>query len=338
MICFLDLESVKDVKLGLRRCLGEGGFGKVCKIKMPAGVFAAKIFNEKNIQQNLERIHREIKILMFCEDTHIIKYLGYCRIKRLSDAPIVIMELMETNFEQYYLTKSPTLHSTVEILMQVAEGLEYLHKCSPKIIHRDLTANNVLLNVTGLQHPMAKIADFGLSQFVQSMRTMTRLRATEHYLAPEVDSEEHRYNEKVDIFSFGHLALVSSIKQTIIVALPDPRKKVGIGADGKPVYQIRTEVDRRAKYLTDLRKELKRENDDHIHPFENLIVACLSLEYEDRPSATELIRDLPVIKERCNSFTINACDTSTTHSFPVVSSDDFKGATYLDLTQKYSHP
>ena len=321
-----------DVKLGLRRCLGEGGFGKVCRIKMPKGVFAAKIFNERNIQQNPERISREIKILMFCEDMHIIKYLGYCKIKQLSDAPIVIMEVMETNFEQYYLTKSPTLHCTIEILVQVAEGLEYLHKCSPKIIHRDLTANNVLLNVTGLQHPLAKIADFGLSKFVQSMRTMTRLKATEHYLAPEVDTKEHLYNEKVDIFSFGHLALVSSIKQTI-KELPPDYKKVGIGADGNPVYQKRTEVDKRAKYLTDLRKELKREDDNHTHPFEKLIEACLSLEHKDRPSAAELIRDLPVIKEHCNAFTINACDTSTTHSCSVVSDDDFKGAVNL-LTQK----
>lgn len=49
-----------------------------------------------------------------------------------------------------------------KILLEVARGLHCLHALAhPKIIHRDIKANNILLT----QNYEAKIADFGMALF-----------------------------------------------------------------------------------------------------------------------------------------------------------------------------
>ena len=56
------------------------------------------------------------------------------------------------------------------ILYDVAKGLTYLHEKSPPIIHRDLSAKNVLLNT-------AMVADLGVARIVPHVRaaaTMTK--------------------------------------------------------------------------------------------------------------------------------------------------------------------
>ena len=293
--------SIRKVNVGLGECLGDGGFGDVYKLKMPGGEFAAKVFDQKFIKNSSDQLKREIDILRRCSEDnneHIVKYHGICRIRALSDGPVVIMELMEMNFESYYMKKKPTFKCTIEILTQVAEGLEYLHcKCSPKVVHRDLTARNVLLANCGSQHPLAKITDFGLSQFVHSLEkiaTMSKVVATRYYLAPEIDTTKHRYNAKVDIFSFGHLALVSSI-QRIIDELPDVRMP-GVG---DLLLQARSEVDRRAKHLVDLRwMHFKGKT----HSYEDLLKSCLDLDHLKRPTATELVQKLRVTATCFNSY------------------------------------
>ena len=77
---------------------------------------------------------------------------------------------------------------------------------TPAIIHRDLTARNVLLNSA----MVAKIADMGNSRLVdmQPGQTMTRgVPGTPVYMPPEAFEVPPKYGPKLDMFSFGHLAL-----------------------------------------------------------------------------------------------------------------------------------
>jgi serine/threonine protein kinase len=94
------------------------------------------------------------------------------------------------------------------ILEDVSRGLLYLHKHTPQIIHRDLTAKNVLLTSSFV----AKITDFGNSRIVnlqpgQLARTLSRLPGTMLYMPPEALEASSRYGPSLDVFSFGHLAL-----------------------------------------------------------------------------------------------------------------------------------
>ena len=59
---------------------------------------------------------------------------------------------------------------------------------------------------------MAKISDLGNARIVnlqpgQLARTLTRIPGTFVYMPPEAFNEGSQYGPRLDIFSFGHLAL-----------------------------------------------------------------------------------------------------------------------------------
>jgi serine/threonine protein kinase len=57
------------------------------------------------------------------------------------------------------------------------QGLQYLHhECSPQILHRDIKANNILVDLEYEAH----LADFGIAKMVES--------ATSHELSTVVGS------------------------------------------------------------------------------------------------------------------------------------------------------
>ena len=119
------------------------------------------------------------------------------------------------------LEQRPNLATSVKVsfLSDMAKGLAYLHGQDPPIIHRDLTARNVLLNST----MVAKIADFGVAHIVNlhgnQAATLTRVPGALVYMPPEAD-KDGRYNTKLDIFSFGVVMLFTITQESPKDMLP----------------------------------------------------------------------------------------------------------------------
>jgi serine/threonine protein kinase len=113
--------------------------------------------------------------------------------------PMLVMEYMQLG-SLYDLLHNESMvlegELVLQILLDIAQGLRYLHTATPKVIHGDLKALNVL--VDSKFH--AKVADFGLSQKSQSLRSGTPL-----WMAPEVLRGETSNTSSSDIYSLGIL-------------------------------------------------------------------------------------------------------------------------------------
>ena len=94
-----------------------------------------------------------------------------------------------------------------EIFRQITEALNYLHSIKPKpLIHRDLKPENILIGMSG-NKKICKIADFGLSKFIEERSDYhTPVGATHRYRAPEIGST-HKYGTSSDVYSLGMIAL-----------------------------------------------------------------------------------------------------------------------------------
>ena len=89
----------------------------------------------------------------------------------------------------------------------MTNGLLHLHSLAPPIIHRDLTASNILLT----SDMRAKIADLGVSKVfdLRQVQTIQQTKApgTPAYMPPEALIPKPQYDVQLDIFSFGVLCI-----------------------------------------------------------------------------------------------------------------------------------
>jgi len=139
---------------------------------------------------------------------HIVQFLGLCFLPE-STLPMLVMERLDSSLDEL-LEGAPGLPLALKrsLLADVARGLLYLHTHNPPVVHRDLTARNILLTSS----LVAKISDLGNARIVnlqpgQLARTLTHLPGTLVYMAPEAFEEGSWYGPQLDIFSFGHLGL-----------------------------------------------------------------------------------------------------------------------------------
>ena len=85
-------------------------------------------------------------------------------------------------------------------MKDVISAVYYLHNMNPIIIHRDIKPENVLL----ADNLVAKLTDFGWSNYMQEDEKRTTVCGTPIYLAPEIIKEQG-HDEKVDIWCIGVL-------------------------------------------------------------------------------------------------------------------------------------
>ena len=169
---------------------------------------------------------QECKILSSLHHPNIVQFVG------VSKDGKILMECLHASLFNYVDERSRTLkclcklslEQKLKILYDVALGLQYLHKRDTPILHRDLTAKNILLT----KDLRAKIADLGQAIIKQHNHEqyMSQAPGTLCYMPPEVLKSNPKYDQSIDIFSFGVLIL-----HTISETWPIPEKDAQIISD-----------------------------------------------------------------------------------------------------------
>ena len=299
---------LSNVRLtGIR--IGAGAYGSVEEVAIPGAICAAKkihdIFQDRSeipdsaILKASTQFVRECQLMSTLRHPHIVQFLGVCFFPG-SRLPALVMERLLTSLHDLLdpETDPPPppdapkpffpLSLKESILHDVASGLTYLHEQSPPIIHRDLSARNVLLNSA----MVAKIADLGVARILprRAAATMTKAPGASVYMPPEaVESKPHteendreqgrhsKYDMSIDVFSLGIVAIFT-LCQTFPCDLLAPTYR-----DSRRRIIGRSELERREKYMKMIYGKLRER-----HPLLQMIDRCLDFP-EDRPSIGEVV-------------------------------------------------
>ncbi|PON51255.1 S-receptor-like serine/threonine-protein kinase [Trema orientale] len=188
--------------------IGAGGFGPVYKGNLPSGQQIAVKRLSKDSMQGSKEFKNEVQLIAKLQHKNLVTLLGCCI---QEDERMLIYEYMPHKSLDHFIfdnnrTNTLSWAKNFEILMGIARGLLYLHQDSKlQIIHRDLKASNILLDIN--QNP--KISDFGLARIFGGDEKETRtgtVVGTYGYMSPEY-AVDGKFSVKSDVFSFGVLLL-----------------------------------------------------------------------------------------------------------------------------------
>ena len=268
------------------RTIGGGSYGSVEEVEIPGAKCAAMKIQDptrmpaEGIQKASREFVRECQLMSTLRHPHIVQFLGVCFLPG-SRMPALVMEQLLTSLHEI-LDPEPLPQTKAyipvslkrSVLHDVASGLSFLHSHSPPIIHRDLSARNVLLN-TGM---VAKIA--GVARIVPGLRaaTMTKAPGASIYMPPEALEDESRYDMTIDVFSIGVLAI-------FILSQTFPKPLSAAYMDDRGVMVGRTELERRGSYMHQIQRQLRKG-----HPLIQMIQRCLKNRIRERPTIREVVQ------------------------------------------------
>lgn len=215
MIDYSDLVQTKVI--------GEGAFGKVYLGKWhetdvaikaltslgALGIAAGKVASyatEADVKDALKTLEREVGLMVGMRHPNVILFLGVC-----PDPPCVVTEycsrgslydvLLEAK-ENPMLARSLTWYRRVNMMLDAAKGMLYLHSHKPTIIHRDLKSPNLLVDGNWT----VKVTDFNLSRLAdvaaQPGVTSSVVANNPRWHAPEI-IRDALFTKPGDVYAFG---------------------------------------------------------------------------------------------------------------------------------------
>ena len=272
----LDGVSVRGVKKedqsGSYGYVFEVEIGKVVHIaKKPHTAFLRKV-SEPEKKCVISKFREECLLLSKLRHPNIVQFVGVYYGPGGRDDIALVMEKLECDLAGFLEDNRNLCELTkLTILQDVSYGLVYLHEYNPPVVHRDLTARNVLLS----QSYQAKIADVGVAKLMdekaKQAESHTQTPGQMYYMPPEARKENAVYTSKLDMFSFGHLSLHTVLGDYPVVYEDDITPEV--------LQKGNAQIRKRQSSLSRIGNQ---------HCLYPSIVKCLMDNPEKRPTAREM--------------------------------------------------
>ncbi|XP_076945751.1 LEAF RUST 10 DISEASE-RESISTANCE LOCUS RECEPTOR-LIKE PROTEIN KINASE-like 1.5 [Bidens hawaiensis] len=266
--------------------IGSGGFGSVYKGCFQENrVYAIKFLHKQN--PSTKSFCNEILILSSLNHPNLVKLHGYCSDPR---GLLLVYEYVSngtlSDHLHVYKIKCLTWQTRLDIALQIATAIEYLHcMVVPPIVHRDITSNNVFVD----KDMRVRVGDFGLSRLLDLDRVCTGPQGTPGYLDPDY-YRSFQLTEKSDIYSFG----------VVLLELVTGMKAVDVKRDKREMTLADMAV---AKIQMGLLAEvidprLATVDGGAVSAVAELSFRCVAADRDDRPDAKEVVAELRRIKGR----------------------------------------
>jgi hypothetical protein len=206
--------------LSIIKVIGEGSFGRVYLAVWHETNVAVKVLLDSSITQSqaatlslsspiLQKLEAEGSLLASLRHPNIVNFMGVCTFP-----PAIVTEycprgsltdVLRMAKENAELAQYLTWPRRIAMLTDAAQGMLFLHKHRPPIIHRDLKSPNLLVT----EHFKVQISDFNLSKIIQEATATSAVQQTSNsgannprWLAVECLSG-NKATEASDVFSFG---------------------------------------------------------------------------------------------------------------------------------------
>jgi len=203
-----DSQILSADKVSTTKYLGAGGFAKVYQCEAYGQTAVAKVIDAQKLNEEMTYLlTNECTIWASLAHPNIVSFHGMCT---TPTAVMLVCELMPGGALQDHLAKkreaghaAPSQLELIKQLQQIADGMAYLHRQDPPVLHRDLKSANILIDGEGSR---LAIADLGLARYqAESGKKMTAETGSYRWMAPEVIRHEE-YDKRCDVYSFAILA------------------------------------------------------------------------------------------------------------------------------------
>ena len=298
-----------DARIVLLEPLGQGAYGVVYRAALvnPASRdVAVKLLHRGGVgatNEQLGEFRREIDMLRGLDHPRIVKVLGACVqpprmsiVQEFVDGGSLHEVLHNSQYDTVHdganfgsegssfgsegshgrVTKSKiSFRAQLTVAVDIADAVDYLHNvCDPKVIHRDLKPQNVLVDVRG----RAKLADFGIARRFRStfLDTKNHAMGTLNYMAPCLFGDGKDVDISCDAYSFAMIAYEMFTGEEPWKTLSAMQIAMTVGVEGR-------------------RPTLP---DSCPSDYAALISACWSQDPNDRPDFRDVKRDLRDLREQ----------------------------------------
>ncbi|XP_071930692.1 leucine-rich repeat receptor protein kinase HPCA1-like isoform X2 [Coffea arabica] len=284
--------------------IGSGGYGKVYRGMLPSGLFVAIKRSQQGSKQGGHEFKTEIELLSRVHHKNLVGLVGFCFEQ---GEQMLVYEFMPNGTLRESLSGKSGIYLDWKMRLRAAlgsaRGLTYLHELAiPPIIHRDINTRNILLD----ENLTARVADFGLSKLGSDSsngHVSTQVKGTPGYIDPEYYMTQKLTN-KSDVYSFGVVML-----ELVTAKLPIEKGKhivhevrMAMDKNDEECYGLGNMMDPAIRNATNLVGFVR---------FVDLAMQCVEESAADRPTMSELVKELETIILQNDGLDTNSTSASS---------------------------